>query len=106
MPTITDVYEVQPGDTLSRIANHFDLSLNDLLSANQQILDPNLIKVGQKINIPVVGPSPALEPAPGHAETYDGIHPAPGTVSLNRLITTIRRSQIHPANAIPLSIHN
>jgi len=85
MPTITDVYEVQPGDTLSRIANHFDLSLNDLLSANQQILDPNLIKVGQKINIPVAGPLPALEPAPGHAETYDGIHPAPGTVSLNRL---------------------
>lgn len=84
MPTITDVYEVQPGDTLSKIANHFGLSLNDLMSANQQILDPNLIKVGQKINIPTTGPAPALEPAPGHTETYDGIHPAAGTVSMSR----------------------
>ena len=85
MPTITDVYEVKPGDTLSKIANNFGLSLKDLLTANQQILDPSLIKVGQKINIPAAGPAPKLEPAPGHTETYDGIHPAPGTVSLNRL---------------------
>jgi LysM repeat protein len=84
MPTITDVYEVQPGDSLSKIAVKFGLSLDALLAANQQILNPNLIKIGQKINIPGTAPTPAPEPAPGHTETYDGIHPAPGTVSMAR----------------------
>jgi len=82
MPIITDIYEVQPGDTLSKIANKFGLSLNDLLAANQQIANPDLIKIGQKINIPGTAPTPAPEPAPGHTETYDGIHPAPGTTSM------------------------
>src|ERR1044071_9070254 len=84
MPTITDIYEVQPGDSLSKIAKRFGLSVNDLLQANQQILSPDLIKIGQKINIPGTAPAPPLEPAPGHTETYDGIHPAPGTVSMAR----------------------
>jgi len=84
MPTITDIYEVQPGDTLSKIANKFHISLDDLLQANQQILNPTLIKIGQKINIPGTAPMPQPEPAPGHHETFDGIHPAPGTVSMAR----------------------
>ena len=84
MPAITDIYEVQPGDSLSKIANKFGLSLNALLEANQQILNPNLIKIGQKINIPGTAPTPLPEPAPGHHEVYDGIHPAPGTVSVAR----------------------
>jgi len=84
MPTITDVYEVQPGDSLSKIATRFGLSLQDLLQANQQISSPDLIKIGQKINIPGIAPTPPPEPAPGHPEVYDGIHPAPGTVSMAR----------------------
>lgn len=52
MPTITDIYEIEPGDTLSKIAAKFGVSLQDLLHANQQIQNPNLIKVGQKVNIP------------------------------------------------------
>ena len=84
MPQITDIYEVQPGDSLSAIANKFGLTLQDLLDANQQIQNPNLIKVGQKINIPSTDPGPAPVPAPGHSETYDGVDPAPGTVSMNR----------------------
>ena len=84
MPTITDVYEIKPGDTLSKIAANFGISSQDLLDANQQIQNPNVIKIGQKINIPGTTPSPPPTPAPGHAETYDGIHPAPGTVSMAR----------------------
>jgi len=84
MPTITDIYEVQPGDSLSKIANQFGVSMQDLLNANQQLLDPNLIRIGQKINIPSTAPAPPPTPAPGHPETYDGIHPAPGTVSMAR----------------------
>src|SRR5215471_523769 len=84
MPTITDVYEVQPGDSLSKIAAKFGVSLHDLLDANRQILDPNMITIGQKINIPGTTPAPPPAPAPGHDETYDGIHPAPGTVLMAR----------------------
>lgn len=84
MPTITDIYEVQPGDSLAKIANKYGMSVEAIMQANQQILDPNLIKVGQKINIPSTAPTPSPTAAPGHTEAYDGIHPAPGTVSLPR----------------------
>lgn len=84
MPSITDIYEIEPGDTLSKIAAHFGISVQDLLHANQQIQNPNLVKVGQKLNIPSTAPSPPPAPAPGHTETYDGINPAPGTVNTNR----------------------
>jgi len=51
-------YEVQPGDSLGSIANQFDLTLADLLTANG-IADPNLIAVGQQLTIPA--PSAAAE---------------------------------------------
>src|SRR5476651_2164433 len=81
---IADTYEIKPGDTLSGIAQHFGITLQALLDANQQVTNPNLLVVGQKINIPSTEPQPAVVPAPGHAATYDGVHPAPGTVSTNR----------------------
>lgn len=81
---IADTYEIKPGDTPSGIAQHFGITLQALLDANQQVTNPNLLVVGQKINIPSTGPQPAVVPAPGHAATYDGVHPAPGTVSTNR----------------------
>ena len=84
MPTIADIYEVKPGDSLSGIANKFGLTLQALLHANQQIQKPNLIKDGQKLNIPSTAPALPVTPAPGHTETYDGVHPAPGTVTTNR----------------------
>jgi spore coat assembly protein SafA len=45
-------YIVQPGDTLSGIAERFGVSLSDLEKANPQIPDPNRIFPGQVINIP------------------------------------------------------
>ncbi len=52
----TQWHEVQPGDTLSKIAQKFygDASLyGQIFEANRDILkDPNLIKVGQKLRIP------------------------------------------------------
>ena len=45
-------YIVQPGDTLSGIAERFGISLSDLEKANPQITNPNLIFPGQVINIP------------------------------------------------------
>ena len=46
------VYTVQPGDTLSDIANRAGVSLEALLAANSGIADPSVIVVGQKIRIP------------------------------------------------------
>ncbi len=45
-------YTVKKGDTLSAIAKAYGLTLQQLLEANPQIKNPNLIKVGQVIKIP------------------------------------------------------
>jgi len=44
-------YTVQSGDTLVDIARRKNLSVPDLLDANPDI-DPNVIRVGQKLNLP------------------------------------------------------
>src|SRR5947199_8524101 len=49
---MADTYIVQPGDTLSGIAERFGVSLSDLEAANPKITDPNAIFPGQVINIP------------------------------------------------------
>src|SRR5512135_840444 len=45
------VYIVQPGDTVSSIADRFNVSINDLMAAND-ISDPNVLGVGQQLVIP------------------------------------------------------
>lgn len=45
------LYVVQPGDTLSSIANRFNVTLNELMTANPAV-DPNLLAQGQQIVIP------------------------------------------------------
>lgn len=45
-------YIVQPGDTLSGIAERFGVSLSDLIKANPQIDDPDLIHPGEVVYIP------------------------------------------------------
>ncbi len=47
------VYVVKSGDTLSGIANKSNVSLNAILKANSQIKDPNNIKIGDNIIIPI-----------------------------------------------------
>lgn len=49
--TLEQYYEVQPGDSLSAIAAHFDVKLADLVAINE-ITDPNKIQAGQKLLIP------------------------------------------------------
>jgi lysozyme len=44
-------YTVQSGDTLSDIARQFNVSVNQLVAANS-LSNPNLIAVGQVLNIP------------------------------------------------------
>ncbi len=47
------IYIVQPGDTLFLLARRFNTTVNDILVANPQIVDPNIIFIGQVIFIPV-----------------------------------------------------
>lgn len=49
------VYVVQPGDTLSGIAQRYGIGLAGLIAANPQIANPNLIFPGQQVNIPSGG---------------------------------------------------
>jgi LysM repeat protein len=62
-PTTT-TYTVQPGDTLSKIAQKFRVAPAAIMSANG-LTNANLIRVGQKLVIPgASGAAPAPQPAP------------------------------------------
>ncbi|MGM7684912.1 C40 family peptidase [Cytobacillus sp. Hm23] len=45
-------YTVQSGDTLSKIANKHQTTLAELTKANPQVQNPNIIYIGQAIQIP------------------------------------------------------
>ena len=51
-PPEPTVHGIQPGDTLSEIAQANDMTVDQLLEANPQITDPNKIYAGQGLNIP------------------------------------------------------
>jgi phospholipase C/LysM repeat protein len=50
------VYTVQPGDTLSEIAERFGTTVEDMAQANS-IEDPNLIVAGQTLHVPIELPA-------------------------------------------------
>lgn len=54
------VYIVLPGDTLSRIALRFHTTVAALLRANPGIRNPNLIRVGQRLIVPVGAGTPGM----------------------------------------------
>lgn len=47
-----DTYRVKRGDTLGKIANRCEVSLDLIMLTNPEIRNPNLIFVGQRIQIP------------------------------------------------------
>jgi murein DD-endopeptidase MepM/ murein hydrolase activator NlpD len=59
------IYEVQPGDTLYAIAERFGTTVEAIVAAND-IDDPSLIEVGQRLVIPTAEPErvPSAEPPP------------------------------------------
>ncbi len=67
-PTQTESYTVQRGDTLARIAARFNTTVTAIRAVNT-IPNPNIIFVGQRLNIPVdagslPAPSPTATPIP------------------------------------------
>lgn len=51
-PSNQDSYIVRKGDTLWAIAKHYQVPLTDLIAANPQIKNPNLIYPGNEVHIP------------------------------------------------------
>ena len=59
------VYIVQSGDTMSKIARKFHVPLADLIAANaESIPNPNRLQIGDQVTIPVPQPSELPEASP------------------------------------------
>lgn len=74
-PPSTQTYVVQPGDSLSKIAARFGTTVQAIAQANN-IVNVNLIFVGQVLVIPGAGPAPA-------PPTDPGVPPAPPPTGFN-----------------------
>ena len=57
------VYEVQPGDTLAAIAAKYNVTVEEIMAAND-LEDPNIISVGQELIFPTGGPIAPTNPTP------------------------------------------
>jgi uncharacterized YkwD family protein/spore coat assembly protein SafA len=57
----TQTYTVQPNDTMWKIAVKNQVGVSEIISANPQIQNPNLIYPGQRLNIPVNSTAAAIE---------------------------------------------
>jgi hypothetical protein len=73
-PALASTHTVQPGDTLSGIAASSGVSLTNVEAANTWIKNPNLIYVGQKINVPdgrsgITPAAPTYYQAPASSST-------------------------------------
>jgi hypothetical protein len=80
-PALASTHTVQAGDTLSGIASQSGVSLSRVESANPQIADPNLITVGEPVNVPdgssgTSSAAPAPAPAPATTATPAAASPA------------------------------
>ena len=73
-PALASTHTVQSGDTLSGIAASAGVSLTKVEAANKWIKNPNLIYVGQKINVPdgrsgITPAAPTYYQAPASSST-------------------------------------
>ena len=65
-PPTPQVYIVKSGDTMSKIATKFNVTIDELIAANKDtIQDPDKISIGDQVIIPV----PESEQEPGLFES-------------------------------------
>lgn len=53
----TDIYTVQKGDSLWKISLKYQVGLSEIIEANPQFENPNLIYPGDKVTVPLDDPS-------------------------------------------------
>lgn len=73
-------HTVRSGETLLSIAQQHNVTLAELLAANPDITDPNLIRVGQTLNLPALAVAPAAT-APQAVATNATNAPTPVAVT-------------------------
>ncbi|HSV86933.1 MAG TPA: LysM domain-containing protein, partial [Levilinea sp.] len=74
-----NTYVVQRGEYLRSIARKFNVSYTDLLAANPQISNPNLVFIGQRINLPAGASAGAVYHTVVRGDTLKKIAAAYGT---------------------------
>lgn len=57
----TDVYTVQKGDSLWKIAVKYEVGLSEIIAANPQFPNPNLIYPGDKVTVPLYSETKRIE---------------------------------------------
>jgi len=90
-------YTVQKGDTLFKIAKKFSITLINLIAANSQIENPDLIMPGQIINIPNQGQTQA----PGNGGGRQNEPGIPGQKPLRVVDVTWEGKPSQDATVIP-----
>lgn len=68
------LYTLRPGDTLGAIARLAKIALSDILALNPQIVNPNLVRAGQTIVLPVAADRSEMLPAVAE-ENFPGTDP-------------------------------
>ncbi len=53
----TDIYTVQRGDTLWKIAQMYKVGISEIIDANPQFKNPDMIFPGQKVTVPLLDPA-------------------------------------------------
>lgn len=80
----TDIYTVQPGDSLWTIAKKYKVGLSEIIGANDQLQNPNMIYPGQRIAVPL---------------------PDPGIASVEAEVVALCNAERKKAGLKPLSIN-
>lgn len=57
----SDVYTVQPGDSLWKISVKYQVGLSEIIAANPQIKNPALIYPGEKVTVPLITAVKSIE---------------------------------------------
>ena len=95
---------VARGHTLDAIAHRYHVTVKAIVDANH-LHDPKRLRVGQKLVIPGVSPTPTLHGAPGHTPNYAARPRTPGVIHIKRIATNEeavlrvgdRRGRVSPA---------
>ena len=81
----SQTYVIKAGDTLSKVAKRFGLTLEELLAANKDtITNPDKIAIGDEIVIPTKAPDVINDASPGLLSLVGGRLTAPGCDGLGR----------------------